>query len=117
MRITRQATDEAILRELGARIERTRLERNLTQARLAEEAGISKRTLERIESGGVGANLSAFLRVCRAFDVVERLEALLPEVTVSPMTQLKLQGRKRQRASRPKPPSTKPSTWTWGDEG
>ena len=51
MKATTQLTDEAILRLLGARLSGTRLERNLTQATLAEQAGVSKRTVERLEGG------------------------------------------------------------------
>src|SRR5437763_13490631 len=51
MKLTSELTDEALLRELGARLERRRIDANLTQAQLALEAGISKRTLERIETG------------------------------------------------------------------
>ena len=116
MKISKQATDAAILQELGARLTRTRLERNLTQASLAESAGVSKRTIERLESGGVAANLSAFLRVCRALDLVERLEWLLPEQPPSPIEQLKRRGRQRQRASRSKAPKSEPKKkWSWGD--
>jgi transcriptional regulator with XRE-family HTH domain len=49
MPIQRLMSDEALLQELGRRIARLRLERNLSQAQLAEQAGISKRTLERLE--------------------------------------------------------------------
>jgi DNA-binding XRE family transcriptional regulator len=52
MKITPQFTDEGILRELGARLAGVRLGHNLTQAALAEQAGVSKRTVERLESGG-----------------------------------------------------------------
>ena len=52
MKISKEIGDKAIVRELGERLARTRLERNLTQAELAEQAGIAKRTLERIEAGG-----------------------------------------------------------------
>jgi uncharacterized protein YyaL (SSP411 family) len=47
MDIKSDFSDDLILREVGERLARTRLERNLTQAQLAERAGISKRTLER----------------------------------------------------------------------
>ena len=116
MKITKQATDEAILREAGARLARARLDLNRTQASLAEEAGISKRTLERLESGSVAANLSAFLRVCRALGLVERLELLLPEPQPSPIAQLKLRGRKRRRASGESQQKPSPKKWSWGDE-
>lgn len=40
------SSDEAFLRELGRRLTSLRLEQNLTQALLAERAGVSKRTLQ-----------------------------------------------------------------------
>ena len=66
MKITKQATDEVILGELGGRLAKIRLDRNLTQAQLAVEAGVAKRTVERLEAGTVGTQLSGFIRVCRA---------------------------------------------------
>src|SRR5271168_3662559 len=99
MKITKQATDEAVLNELGERLARIRLDRNLTQAQLAAQAGVSKRTVERMEAGTVGTQLSGFIRVCRALDVIERLDLLVPESVPSPVEQLKMAGRKRQRAS------------------
>ena len=116
MRITKQTTDEAVLSELGGRLARVRLERNLTQAQLAEQAGVSKRTVERMESGDVGTQLSGFIRVCRMLGVIERFDLLVPEPVPSPMEQLKSAGRRRRRASATKAanPSSKP--WQWRDE-
>ena len=120
MNITKQATDETVLGELGARLAQVRLERNLTQAQLAGQAGVSKRTVERLESGAVATQLSGFIRVCRALDLVERFELLIPEAAPSPIAQLKLQGRKRRRASatRTSTKSLKPSRakWSWKDK-
>jgi transcriptional regulator with XRE-family HTH domain len=115
VKIESRLTDDAILGELGARVARTRLERNLTQAALAEEAGVSKRTVERLESGEVATQLSVFVRVCRALALVERLDAFLPEPVPSPVAQLKLQGRTRLRASGSKLAPKKPKKWTWGE--
>jgi transcriptional regulator with XRE-family HTH domain len=116
MKITKQATDEAILSELGGRLAKARLERNLTQAQLAAQAGVSKNTVQRLESGSVATQLSGFIRVCRGLEVIERFDLLVPEPIPSPVEQLKLQGRKRQRAStrRQEKPSSK--QWQWGDE-
>jgi transcriptional regulator with XRE-family HTH domain len=115
MNFTVQMTDEGILKELGSRLAQTRLERNLTQANLAEQAGISKRTVERLESGEVASQLSAFIRVCRALGIVDRLETLLPEPRPSPMALLKMQGRKRQRASARQAPASPSKKWTWAE--
>ena len=86
------------------------------QAALADQAGVSKRTVERLESGAVATQLSGFLRVCRVLGLVEHFESLIPEVVASPMEQLKRQGVKRRRASVKKAVSAKPEKWTWGDE-
>ena len=113
MPIQRLMSDEALLKELGQRVARHRLERNLSQAQLAEQAGISKRTLERLESGAAATQLSLFLRVLRQLDLLERLELLIPEPQPSPLALLELQKGGRKRASRRR--IAKPTaTWTWG---
>lgn len=115
MEIRAQLTDESILKELGGRLTSARLGRNLTQAALAEQAGVSKRTVERLESGQVATQLSGFLRVCRTLGLLERFETLIPVAVASPMEQLQQQGRKRQRASGRKAVTGKPGKWTWGE--
>ena len=113
MPFQRLMTDEALLQELGRRIAQQRLDRNLSQAQLAEQAGISKRTLERLEAGASATQLSLFLRVLRQLDLLERLDLLIPEPQPSPLALLELQKAGRQRASRRR--IAKPtSTWTWG---
>jgi len=116
IKITAQLTDESVLRELGGRLATARLARNLTQAALADQAGVSKRTVERLESGAVATQLSGFLRVCRALGLVERFESLVPAAEASPMEQLERQRGKRLRASGQKAATAKPTKWTWGDE-
>ena len=116
MKITKQVTDDAVLRELGGRLARTRLNRNLTQAQLAEQSGISKRTLERLEAGGVATQLSGFIRVCRTLDLIGRFELLVPEPAASPIELLRLHGRRRRRASRRHSMPTSPKKWQWGDD-
>ena len=115
MKINAQLTDESVLKEIGGRLTGARLGRNLTQAALAEQAGVSKRTVERLESGEVATQLSGFLRVCRPLGLLERFENLIPDALPSPMEQLKKQGRKRQRASGRKAVPGKPKNWTWGE--
>jgi transcriptional regulator with XRE-family HTH domain len=115
VKIEKQATDDAVLTELGSRLARIRLERNLTQAQLAEQAGISKRTIERLEKGAVATQFSGFVRVCRVLDLLERLDSLVPEPVPSPVEQLKLRGRQRQRASTIKVVKSAGKKWQWGD--
>ena len=115
MKISSQLSDQELLSELGERLAAVRKGRNLTQAYLAEEAGISKRTLERMESGAVSTQLSSFLRVVRQLRLLERLDVLLPEPTLSPMDQLKSKGKKRQRASSNRNNEKPKGQWTWNE--
>jgi transcriptional regulator with XRE-family HTH domain len=115
MKLAAALTDEALLQALGERLGRLRIEQELTQAALAAKAGVSKRTIERLESGEAAAQLSGFLRVCRALGILDRLELLLPEPTASPMEQLRRQGQPRQRVrGRPAAP-TATKRWSWGE--
>jgi len=115
LKISTQVSDDLVLKELGARLARIRLDRNLTQADLAARAGVSKRTLERLEAGEVGTQLSGFIRICRALEMLERFEVLIPEPLPSPIAQLKLRGKQRRRASGAKTPAVSEKPWTWGE--
>jgi transcriptional regulator with XRE-family HTH domain len=117
VKIANQLTEDALLMELGGRLAKMRLERNLTQAQLAEQAGISKRTVERLEKGA-STQLAGFVRVCRVFGILDRFETLLPEPIPSPILQLKLRGKQRRRASTSKKKEAEGTAkkWRWGDE-
>ena len=116
MKISSNATDKAILNELAGRLARYRLDKNLTQAQLAQQAGVSKRTVERLEAGG-SAQLSSLIRLCRALNLLPQFETFIPELPPSPIAQLKLRGNDRQRASAKKSPRKSPRKWEWGDNG
>ncbi len=117
MKIEPSNTDEIVLGELGRRMARTRLERNLTQAQLASQAGLGRATLQRLEAGQPSA-LSSFIRTLRALDLLELLDRLVPEPPPSPIELLKLQGKERRRARARinHLPSSSTAPWHWGDE-
>jgi transcriptional regulator with XRE-family HTH domain len=119
MKFTFNLTDAAILQELGARLQRRRIDANLTQAQLAEEAGISKRTLERIEAGRRTDGVM-LVRALRALKLVEGLENLVSDRPQSPITLLKQKGRERKRVRRTRNQSdrgtaTSSVPWKWGE--
>ncbi len=75
---------------------------------------MSKRTVERLEAGAVATQLSTFLRVLRVLGLQEKLDALIPAPTPSPLQQLKGKGRTRQRASgQAEPGGEGAAPWTW----
>ena len=117
MKLSKQVTDQAILTEIGERIARARLNRNLSQAQLATTAGVSKRTLERLESGE-SVQLTNFVRLLRALDRMEALDGILTEGDVRPMDLLQREGKPRRRASgeRRKESAESDEAWTWGDD-
>lgn len=115
MRLEATLTDAAILSELGRRLERRRLELERTQADVAREAGIGKRTLERVEAGE-SADLTTLLRILRALDLLDRLETLIPDSAPGPLALLRLQGRERRRAPGTRRAARRaPKAWSWGD--
>ncbi len=101
MRVTQELTDSAVARILGARLARYRIETRLTQAELAERAGIGKRTVERLEAG-LGVELVTLIRVLRTLNILGGFERLLPELPPGPIAQLELRGEQRRRVSHPR---------------
>jgi putative transcriptional regulator len=116
MKIEASLNDKAVLEELGERLAQTRLERNLSQERLATEAGVSKATIERLEAGEPVKSTS-LIRVLRSLGRLEALDHLLPEPLPSPIERIRLQGRRRQRARSPRGgPQEEKGPWRWGEE-
>lgn len=115
MKITDTLTDAATLAELAHRVQRARLDRQMTQADLAEAAGLSRPTIERFEASGV-AQLVTLVRILRALGLSDRLDVLLPDIGVRPIEALKTRGAGRKRASRSRHAETPAKPWTWGDE-
>ncbi|HEY4330598.1 MAG TPA: helix-turn-helix domain-containing protein [Phycisphaerae bacterium] len=91
-------TDPAIQAELAQRIRRGRLNQNITQARLALNAGVGRSVVQNLENGQ-DVTLSSLLRVLRSLGLIDQLNAFLPDPGISPIQLARLQGRKRQRAS------------------
>lgn len=108
-------TDQSILAGLGADLRRERLSRNLSQVNLANEAGVTRDTVRRLESGEPVSTLT-LVRVLRVLGLLDALEAIAPERGPGPLEQLDRGpgGRRRARASRG--PEEPESEWRWGDE-
>jgi len=89
---------------LGQQIRKARIRTNFDQTQLAAKANISIGALKNLESGK-GSSLKTLIKVVRALDRCDWLEALAPKISISPMQMLKhasLAG-ERQRVYRPRP--------------
>jgi len=118
MRLQDLTTDAAVLAELGRRLTRHRLERNLTQADLAAEAGIGQATVQRAERGD-SVQMTSMIKLLRTLGLLDALDVAIPESISLPIAQLEREQRKiRRRASgrghRRAESGEQP--WVWGDE-
>ncbi len=109
MKIERKTPKTAALLEIGQRLAKVRKARDYTQDQLATEAGVGVATLRRIEEGR-DAQLGSWIKLLKALDMISSIDALLPEVYSSPMSEVKA-GRKRRRA-----PRRSEGGVAWGDE-
>lgn len=101
MAIYSAQTDESALALLGKRMAAFRIRNNWTQAKLAQIAGVSKGTIERIERGD-SVQVLNLIKVLRACNMLDAFLNIFPDDAPSPM-QLLYMGKikSRQRAGSP----------------
>ncbi len=106
------ASSDVLIKALFERIEEIRLSRNISQAALAREAGVSRSTITRLAQGQ-GISVDSFVRVMQALGLADHLAALLPNPNVRPVERIRLEGAERRRASSKRKAA---GDWAWGDE-
>lgn len=82
---------------MGERLKRIRLNKDMTQVEVADKAWVSRRTVLNAEKGEV--RLADLIAILGALDMLGNLNSFIPEVPLSPIQLLKLQGKTRKRAS------------------
>ena len=109
--------DTAVVAQLGKELRRMRLERNQSQAEVAERAGLDRTTVVKLEAGRA-ATLQTVVQVLRAMDRLELLDAFHHEPQPTPYmlveAQEKYLKKQRKRAGRKQPDVAPPkpkSTW------
>jgi putative transcriptional regulator len=114
MKLTNEMTDAAVLMEVGQRIARYRLNKNMTQSALGIEAGVSTATVVRAERGH-SIHSENLIRILRVLRLVENLDFAIPEPPVSPLLLLEMQKKARKRASGKRKLYETVKPWSWGD--
>ncbi|WP_187696277.1 helix-turn-helix domain-containing protein [Xanthovirga aplysinae] len=98
-----ELSDKGIIKEIGERLRKARLIKDLSQQEIANRTGLNRSTISEIERGAPTSMLS-FIAILRGLEELESLESLLPTTKgPSPIQMLKLEKKKRQRASRSNP--------------
>lgn len=113
--IRRMMPDHALLTALGERLHQQRLAHRLSQAELATQAGVAKRTIERIESGE-SVQLANLLRVLRVLGLVDNLSLLVPEPPLEPVARIGQQTKVPQRVRKPRAVPVAAKPWLWGED-
>ncbi len=110
MKITNSMTNQMVLKEIGTRLQKYRLDMNMKQSELSKKSGVSVATIRRLESGedvGLGKVVSVLL----AMGLSSNLDCIIPEETVNPIDVSRL-GHTRKRAVKK---GKKEKNLTWGE--
>ncbi len=105
-------SDQAILEQLGQRLAQRRIAMRLSQADLAERAGVGKRTVERIEAGE-SAQAITLVRLFRVLELLPALDALIPAESARPMELLRRGGEMPKRVRKRRESEPDSSDWHW----
>ena len=111
MKIQGNENNIFLLKELGSRIKDTRIAFAQTRKDFSAKAGISLKTMERIENGE-NVKIENLLNVLRSLELLQNLDILIPE-----QEDLFIQDNrgKKKRVSKTQN-AAKEKEWKWGDE-
>lgn len=91
-------SDKEIFIELGQRLKKIRLNKNLTQKEVAKKTGIDRATISQIENGKPTL-LSYFLKLVKLYDKLEDFLDVFYTPDISPMEMYEVMKKKRKRAT------------------
>ncbi|WP_213939225.1 helix-turn-helix transcriptional regulator [Pseudomonas sp. dw_612] len=94
----RVQSDQVLAAAVGARLQSLRLKKNISLEAVAENAAISRQTLHLLLNQGKGTLIN-LIAVLRAIGELERLSSLLEDVRPSPLQIIRMEGKKRRRAT------------------
>jgi len=107
-----QMSNTAIVEQIGSYVKHIRLQKNITQAQLAEMAGLNRWTISQIENGEA-VNLSSLIQILRALDVLYVLSQFEVVDEISPLEYAKLKKKQKERARNKKVDDKEPKDLGW----
>ncbi len=106
----KKMTDDMIIKSIGDFIRNERLERNLTQAQLADRAGVNRTTISDLELGR-RSTLITLIQTLRSLDQLGTLKNFNFSKEVSPLKLAKLEMKERKRARGKKDENSNTTSW------
>ncbi len=114
MRIEGKESENRIMKEFGNRVAKYRIALQKTQEELAEEAGVSRGTITRMEKGE-SIQFDNLIKIMKVLNICANLDMLVPNMNEDPADLLKL-GKQRQRATAKRYRNKIAHSWTWGED-
>ena len=116
MRAIEELDDKALAKEIGRRIAFLRRSSSMKQEELSEKAGLSRNALSRLENGtGGGIRLESFLSVLRSLNALNRMSAVLPEPTLTPLQLAEIEEKGAKSLPKRVRTQSRPTERVWGD--
>jgi predicted transcriptional regulator len=108
----------SLLEIIGLSMKGKRLSREISQAELAKNSGVSLASIARLETGKGNISLSNLLLIMKALEMADELKIIFKDLEFSPSLLAKASTKKtRERVRKSyKEKKSKSSSWKWGDE-
>lgn len=104
------------MKSVALRIREQRLSQALTQADLARLAGVSTRSITRIEAGN-SCDLATFMRILEPLGFLDRfMELFAPQLDPFMAAEREKRGAVRQRVRRPSRVAEQKDHFQWGED-
>ena len=115
MKITGYESNEILVREIGERMRRLRVNMSLTQKELAIKSGLAEKSIANIESGE-NVRFDSIISVMRVLGIISNLDVLVPDAILRPENIDFKSETVRKRVRRSGVKSDEPMAWRWGDD-
>lgn len=90
-------SDADIVKQIGNFVRKNRLKQNITQAKLAKNAGLNRWTISKLENGD-SVSLTVLIQILRALDVLYVLNQFEVIDEISPLEYARIKRKEKERA-------------------
>lgn len=107
-----QLSDTSIIKQIGKFVKHTRIQKKITQAKLADMANLNRWTISQIENGE-SVNLASLIQILRSLDVLHVLNQFEVFDEISPLEYAKLKKKPKERVRNKKSKNNNQEDLEW----